>query len=82
MSGDLTVPGVPETITSERCRELIKGLGLDPLELVSLEFQEGGIGIKAEVYAQDELGQRYLSDRYTIATHQITIRITDGGDPA
>lgn len=82
MSGDLTVPGVPQTITRERCCELIRGLGLDPFGLVSLEFQAGGLGIQAEVYAEDERGQRYLSDPDTVATHRLCIRITDEEIPA
>ena len=56
MSGHVTVPGVPETITREQYLGLLSAVGFEPNMLRSLEFRWDGI--YAEVYATDERGAR------------------------
>lgn len=78
-AAQVTVPGIPETITRERYRALVEGAGFDVNELVSLRFEVNGI--YAEVYATDENGRRFTADGKTVATHNVCIKVIDKETP-
>lgn len=66
----------PHTITLDRLGELLRGLGLDPVDLSDLRsiHMEGG---KVEVirYRRNEEGNTYLVGPNELATETVTIRI-------
>lgn len=75
----VAIPGVPTSISRESICGLIKTLGLDPNELVSMRFDRTGIHV--EVYALNAEGHRFTADGENIATHRMTIAIDDSPKP-
>jgi hypothetical protein len=71
----IAIPGVPTSISRESICGLIKTLGLDPNELVSMRFDL--MGIHVEVYALNAEGRRFTADGENIAMHRMTIAIDD-----
>lgn len=81
MNDHVSLPGVPKSITRTQYADLVKSLGLEINDLISLEFKVHGI--YAEVYAGRGLdGGRYAVDDKTVATHRISIEVVDEKDPA
>jgi hypothetical protein len=73
----VNIDGVPETISRRAACALIESLGLDVLDLISLQFH--GQGIEIEMYACLEKqpgkpGTRYFNGE-DIAKHKISIPI-------
>ncbi|HEY9375021.1 hypothetical protein [Streptomyces sp.] len=75
----MDIAGIPESIPRARILELIKSLGIDPKETLSLRFEPHAI--HAEVRALKD-GNRYWDGgpEERLATHCIAIPIAD--DPA
>jgi hypothetical protein len=71
----VTIPGVPTSIPRETACGLIRALGIEPFQLRSLSFDL--MGIHLEVYALNPEGRRFTADGENIATHRMTIAITD-----
>lgn len=71
----ITIPGVPESIDRKAVCDLIASLGLEPKDVISLAFEP--LGIRAEVCALNEQGQRFTADGENVATHRLTIPIVD-----
>ena len=77
---NVTIAGVPATITRTNYLDAIRALGIDPAELHEMTW--GWNTITASVYALNEHGKRY-ADRTTMepAMHHIVIHITDEPTP-
>lgn len=71
----VTITGVPESITRKDYLKLVRSIGIDPLDLVSLKFLQNGI--YATVMLKDEKGDRYLTSENAVATHAIFIKVVD-----
>jgi hypothetical protein len=73
----LTVTGVPATIERSKVVALIEALGIDPHSIRHLEI--GLHSIRAEVFARNEDGKRYLDgfERNNVATHEVSIEVVD-----
>lgn len=69
----MEIESVPEEISREKYCDLVKSLGIDPLQVYFLEFHPDCI--KAEVYALRD-GERYVSGT-RIATHRLSIPVVD-----
>ena len=74
---NVTIPGVPESITRDQFISMIRSLGLDPYRLTDLKF--GYHAIVATVKAVNPEGNEYLDpfERNALAKHTITIPIVD-----
>lgn len=70
-----SLEGIPETIGRCAYQELIAGAGFDLKRLLSLEFEVDGI--YAEVYAEDENGDRFTVDGENLATDRVCVRVVD-----
>lgn len=77
----VTIEGVPASVPREQVEALIRELGFDPSELLSLSLQPNGIF--AEVFADGRphggLGEkwRFTADGKDVATHLLCIPIID-----
>jgi hypothetical protein len=72
---EITIPGVPETITRATYVDTIESLGLDPKWVTTLQFHADYI--TATVIAQDETGRPYDDGQGSLAEHQIMIRVVE-----
>lgn len=70
MSG--VIPGVPKTITRDEYLALVRAVGFQTKDLVSLEFKADGI--YAEVFAKAADGNRGV-DGTSPATHRVYVRV-------
>ena len=75
---EVTIQGVPASITRERFLEVIRLIGLDPFLVTDLRFDQ--MGIHATVYASEPgkpYGTRFTTDGVNVATHEIVIPVVD-----
>jgi hypothetical protein len=75
---------IPESIPRETYLDMIRSLGLDPAEVISMTWAREGI--HATIFALNAEGKRYVvtdsaGAKYP-ATHTVWIRVDDASDPA
>lgn len=75
---EIKIEGIPETITRQQYVETIRGLGIDPEQLLELRWDHQGI--HAVVYALNKDGMRFATGNRPNrrpATHKLFIRVED-----
>lgn len=78
---DITISGVPSSVTREQVVEALRVLGLDANQVVSFGGLEGGMAFFVEVPSDGRPavpGWRWTADGKTVATHRLTIPVLDG----
>lgn len=73
----MNIVGVPESISREAYVSLIRSLGLDPYQVVSIECHPEGV--YTIVFAQDSHGNRQREGE-EFAKHEIWIPVVDDAE--
>lgn len=68
----MILPQVPDSIPRGAVLAVLRELGIDPGNCISLRMDRNGIF--AEVFARDESGKKFVTTNDEIATHSVFIR--------
>lgn len=71
---------VPEVISRSAVCDLIRTLGLDPLEVTAEGLRITSDAVTCKIVARDAKGEVFL-DGDQVATHEVCIRIVEAGSP-